>query len=305
MRALGRIIDTVAPTRLPIVIYGETGTGKELVAAEIHIRSGRKGAFVPINVCAVGDTMFEDTLFGHVRGAYTGALRDSPGVLREADGGTLFLDEIGGLGLPLQAKLLRAIETGVYRPLGASRDAHTYLRVLAATNEPLDALVQGGRFRPDLMHRLSGVVITIPSLADRSDDVPLLVDHFLRQLPRAPIGGVSDAAVARLAAERWTGNVRELRQAVEAAAAFADERLDERAVERALAQRAVQRHSPPSGMDDRLILGGLLEDHDWDVDCVADALGVHRATVYRRMKRCGLLDRDSTRRMGSQIRTAV
>ena len=293
MRALRRLIASVGPTRLPVIIYGETGTGKELVAAELHARSARRGAFVPFNVCALGDTMFEDALFGHVRGAYTGASRDAPGFLREADAGTLFLDEISGLGLGLQAKLLRAVETGVYRPLGASRDARSDFRVLAATNERLDGLVQSGRFRADLMHRLGGTVVSVPSLAERRDDIPMLVDHFLRQLPSGGPTAASAGALARLWTEEWTGNVRELRQVVETAAAFAGDVVDEGAVERALAYRATTGQTSPAA-EDRGTLTRALEEFSWDVARVASALGVHRATVYRRMKRCGLSERQAT-----------
>ncbi len=294
MRQLRRLIDSVAPTRVPVVIYGETGTGKELVAAELHARSGRRGAFVPFNVCAVGDTMFEDALFGHVRGAYTGALRDAPGFFREADGGTIFLDEIGALPLALQAKLLRTVETGVFRPLGASRDVRSDFRVIAATNERLDDLVRAGRFRPDLMHRLAGAVITVPALAARRDDIPLLVEHFLERLPGRP-REISAGAMARLWIESWNGNVRELRQVVETAAAFAGDEFDEPSVERALESRAAQNTALASHGDDRAVLSRLLDQFAWDVDRVAEALGVHRATIYRRMKRCGLSERADQR----------
>jgi DNA-binding NtrC family response regulator len=290
MRALRRLIASVAKTRLPVVIYGETGTGKELVAAELHAQSGRRGPFVPVNVCAIGDTMFDDALFGHVRGSFTGAVRDAPGFLREADQGTLFLDEISGLAVSLQAKLLRAVETGVFRPLGATRDARSDFRVLAATNERLDDLVQAGRFRSDLMHRLGGVAVTVPSLGDRRQDIPLLVDHFLRQVAgpreiRATVG-----ATTRLLSTEWPGNVRELRQVVETATAFAGDALDEEAVDRALTYRTTLSGALPTDNAERVLLGGMLEDYDWNVDQVADALGLHRATVYRRMKRCGLTE---------------
>jgi DNA-binding NtrC family response regulator len=298
MRELRRMIAWVAQNRVPVIIYGETGTGKELVAAELHARSGRRGAFVPVNVCAVGDTLFEDALFGHVRGAYTGAQMDSPGFLREAHEGTLFLDEIGGLATSLQAKLLRAIETGVFRPLGARSDVRSEFRVIAATNEHPMELVRDGRFRADLLHRLAGAMITVPTLAQRREDIPLLVEHFLHALPGGSGRRATDAALARLWAEDWSGNVRELRQVVETAAAFGGAELDEAAVGLALAYRPGLVHETwpdDSVVADRARLASLVEEHEGHRGRIAQALGVHRTTVYRRMRRCGLLKQSDAR----------
>src|SRR5512146_522674 len=175
MQRLRALIARVAPTKVPVLIEGETGTGKELVAASLHKQSRRDGAFVAFNVCALSDSMFEDALFGHAKGAFTGAVGESLGFLREANGGTAFLDEISGLPLAQQAKLLRALETGVVRPIGSARDAITDFRLIAATNERVDDLVDQGRFRPDLAHRLRGLVLTLPTLAERVDDIPALV----------------------------------------------------------------------------------------------------------------------------------
>src|SRR4051812_29569272 len=146
MRRLRATIERVATARIPVLIEGATGTGKELVASLLHQLSGRRGAYVAFNVCAIADSMFEDALFGHVRGAYTGASADAPGFLREAHAGTVFLDEIGGLPVALQAKLLRTIETGVLRPIGGSRDVASDFRVVAATNEGVGRLVAEDRF---------------------------------------------------------------------------------------------------------------------------------------------------------------
>ena len=165
--------------------------------------------------------MFEDALFGHVRGAYTGAIGEAMGYLREANGGSAFFDEISGLPLPLQAKLLRAIETGVFRPIGAARDARSDFRPIAATNDDLSELVRDGRFRADLWHRMSGVVLRVPALVDRIDDVPLLARHFLGAAAR-----VTDDAMAALMSRAWPGNVRELRQVLEAASVFANGAID-------------------------------------------------------------------------------
>jgi DNA-binding NtrC family response regulator len=295
MRRLRALIATVAPTRIPVLIEGPTGTGKELVARTLHAESQRSGALVALNVCAVGDSMFEDALFGHARGAYTGAITESAGFLREAHDGTMFLDEITGLPLPLQAKLLRAIETGVFRPIGASRDVRSDFRTVVATNESVDGLVSRGLFRADLAHRLSGVVLAIPALRERSEDIPLLVRHFVARAAHDRIVSVSDSAIEMLMLRDWPGNVRELRQVVETAVAFAASALDAAAISAALAHRS--RAGPTSGgvqagnhnlfMARRELLAAL-ERASWATDAVAETLGVHRATVYRRMKRLGI-----------------
>ena len=289
MRRLRALIETVAPTRLPVLICGPTGAGKELVASALHCMSRRRGPFVPFNVCAISDTMFEDALFGHVRGAFTGAMNDVPGFLKEADGGTVFLDEVSGLMPPLQAKLLRAIETGVFRPVGAKRDVQSDFRVVTATNERIDSLIGDGRFRVDFAHRIGAVTVHVPSLAERPDDIRLLVRHFLDCIGSGHVL-VGDEALELLLAHHWPGNVRELKHVVEWTAAFSNGHLGAETVRAALAQRsslgsqrmdaqALERHE----------LGHLLEQCHWNTDLVAKQLGVHRATLYRRIKRLGLV----------------
>jgi DNA-binding NtrC family response regulator len=287
MRRLRDLIATIAPSRIPVLIEGPTGSGKELVAALLHNLSGRDGAFVAFNVCALGESMFEDALFGHVRGAYTGAICESLGYLREANGGTVFFDEISGLPLPLQAKLLRAVESGVFRPIGSGRDARSDFRLVAATNENVAELVNAGRFRGDLAFRMSGIVLSVPSLSDRRDDIPALAAHFARRTrPKAELTRRAE----RLLQEReWPGNVRELRQVIDAAMIFARDVLDEDAVERALANRAsVGRTACDSASGEREEFTALLAAARWDTARLAEQLGVHRATVYRRAKRFGI-----------------
>lgn len=286
MRRLRELVATVAPTRLAVLIEGQTGTGKELVASLVHRQSGRSGAFVAFNVCALGESMFEDSLFGHVKGAYTGAIAEARGFLREADGGTAFFDEISGLQLALQAKLLRAVETGVFRPIGASRDVRSDFRVVSATNEHLGELVASGRFRADLKHRISGVVIAVPTLAERADDIPDLVRHFAHRAKGGSIEIETDA-MAVLVNSSWPGNVRELKQVVDVACAFSHRRLDMRALDMALTNRATQA-LPSDDRTERRALVAMLQDMAWDVDRVAAHLGTHRATIYRRMKRHGV-----------------
>jgi DNA-binding NtrC family response regulator len=290
IRRLRQTIATVAPARVPVLIEGATGTGKELVASLLHQLSRRRGAFVAFNVCAVAETMFEDALFGHMRGAFTGAAGDMPGFLREAHGGTIFLDEISGLPLPLQAKLLRAVETGVFRPVGGARDTVSDFRLVAATNEQLEALVAGGRFRADLAHRLSGIVIALPTLAERLEDLPVLVEHFARGTP------VTADACRALQERAWPGNVRELKQIVDAALVFATGALDAEAIAAALAHRpravrataAIEAPTDEHLSAERRRLLQLLDRAAWDTERAAEGMGVHRSTLYRRLKRLGI-----------------
>jgi DNA-binding NtrC family response regulator len=291
IRRLRRAITRIATAKLPVLIEGATGTGKELAATLLHQLSGRRGAFVAFNVCALGESMFEDALFGHVRGAYTGAANDSPGFFREAHGGTVFLDEIGGLPGALQAKLLRAIETGVFRPIGASRDSTSDFRIVTATNEPMPGLVRDGRFRADLAFRLSGVVLTMPTLNERPDDIPLLVAHFARGVQVEPI------VVTRLQQLEWEGNVRELKQLIDSSLVFSRGRLDADALDQALSFRSHARSIipvPPSPVaaDDksaeRTFLVDLMRQAAWDTERAAANLCVHRSTLYRRLKRYGI-----------------
>ena len=284
------LVAAVAPTRIPVLIEGATGTGKELVAGLLHKDSRRDGALVAFNVCALSDSMFEDALFGHAKGAFTGAAGETLGFLREANGGTAFFDEISGLPLSLQAKLLRAIETGVVRPIGSSRDAHSDFRVVAATNERIDALVASGRFRADLAQRLSGMVLTVPSLAERVDDIPMLVEHFVRRARPGQCPDVTRAALHMLQDRPWPGNVRELKQTVESALVFSRGLLDVEAFNLVLTQRSrtAGDQAPQAEFVERQRLMKLLAGMSWDTERAAQTLGVHRTTVYRRMRRLGI-----------------
>ena len=297
MRELRRVIKAVAPAKIAVLIEGETGTGKELVAAMLHRESGRNGSFVAFNICAIGETMFEDALFGHARGAYTGALGETLGFLREANGGSAFFDEIGGLGSAMQAKLLRALESGVFRPIGASRDARSDFRTIAATNEHAHDLVAEGRLRSDLAHRLSGIVLSVPPLAERIEDIPILAEHFAHGVRVMPAAG-------RMLQDRpWPGNVRELKQVVDAAVVFSRSVLDVEAVVTALSHRSRQtisvdtngslaRVGGESERDwmtaERRRMTRLLDGAGWNTERVAANLGVHRSTLYRRLKRLGI-----------------
>lgn len=289
MVALRSAIQRIAPTPLPVLIEGPTGSGKELVAQVIHARSRRNGRMVAFNVCAIADSMFEDALFGHVRGAFTGAATDSRGFLAEADHGTVFLDEISGLSTPNQAKLLRALETGTFRPVGGSADRRSEFRVLSATNESLPAMVHDGRFRADLLFRLRGFVLRVPPLGHRLEDVPALAFHFASLARGHAAISISPRASAYLQNYHWPGNVRELRHAVECAVMLSDSPfLDRHDFEMALDRVGDSPLNSAEPFAARDWLKELLDEHRWDTGRVAEHLGIHRATVYRRMQRLGL-----------------
>ena len=226
MRDLFQLLETVAATNSTILISGETGTGKELVARAIHHNSPRRTSrFVAINCSAIPETLLEAELFGHVRGAFTGAVGNRVGRFEQAHKGTLFLDEVGTMGGALQMKLLRALQEKEFERVGDSRPTKVDVRVIAATNSDLGKMVSDGRFREDLFYRLNVIPIRLPSLRDRRDDIPLLVQHFLdrfcRELtpPRATMT-VSQQAMRRLMAYAWPGNVRQLENALERAVAL-------------------------------------------------------------------------------------
>ncbi len=290
MRQLRTLICRIARTSLPVLIEGPTGSGKELVAQAIHSASGRPGKLVPFNVAAVGETLFEDALFGHVKGAFTGATASIPGHLVEAHRGTCFLDEIGALPHALQPKLLRAIETGNFRPLGARLDSSSDFRLVAATNEPVSRLVRLGRFREDLAFRLSGVVIDVPPLRDRTEDVPMLANHFAQSMAceRKPVTFSAEAMLA-LQEREWRGNVRELKHTVERVIALADGPVVGAADVRARSSATPSRPADVAGDERRRAqLRDVLTAVEWDTAKAAAMLGVDRTTVYRRMNRLGI-----------------
>ncbi len=221
MTALRDLIRRVAPTRLPALVLGPSGTGKELVARAIHAMSPRAARpLVPIHCGAVPAELLESELFGHLKGSFTGAASDRPGLIETADGGTLFLDEIGEMPAAMQVKLLRFLADGSYQPVGARAPRMADVRIVAATHLDLTAAVADGSFREDLFYRLKGVVLRTPSLDDRMSDVPLLACIFLRRASEGR-GSFAPDALDWLAARHWPGNVRELRAAVECAAALA------------------------------------------------------------------------------------
>jgi transcriptional regulator with GAF, ATPase, and Fis domain len=221
LRKVMQQIELVAPTHAAVLVTGESGTGKELVARAIHDHSSRKdSAFIKVNCSAVPESLFESEFFGHVRGAFTGALKDKPGRFELADGGTLFLDEIGEAPLAMQAKLLRVLQEQELERVGDTRTRKVDVRIIAATSRDLKKEVDAGRFREDLFYRLSVFPIQIPPLRERRDDIPPLAAHFVKQSARRmnrPTPRITQATIRQLTAHDWPGNVRELQNAVERA----------------------------------------------------------------------------------------
>ncbi|MCY1073034.1 sigma-54-dependent transcriptional regulator [Archangium lansingense] len=220
MRTLYELVERVAHSHAPVLVRGESGSGKELVARALHFEGPRKeGPFVAVNCTAIPNALLESELFGHVKGSFTGATTPRRGLFLEADGGTLFLDEIGDMPPELQAKLLRVLEDGEVRAVGADASRKVDVRVVAATHQELETRVREGRFRQDLFYRLNVVPLHVPPLRERREDIPLLVEHFVAQSrkrnPRARLAGFSPEALAALAAAPWPGNVRELENLVE------------------------------------------------------------------------------------------
>jgi DNA-binding NtrC family response regulator len=222
------MIQRVAPHYRSVLVHGPTGAGKDLIATALHHRSRVSGRFVVLNCSAVVETLFESELFGHVRGAFTGADRDKTGLFELANGGTLFLDEIGDMPLPTQAKLLRAIQNQEILPVGSLTSRKVNVRIVAATHRDLRAAIAGGTFREDLFYRLSMVELTVPPLKDRPEDVPLLARHFIRKFSiefSKQIEGLTPRALLVLQRYNWPGNVRELEHIIGRACMLADDRM--------------------------------------------------------------------------------
>ena len=220
MREVMDLVDRLALVDVPVLIQGETGTGKSLVAGALHARSGRaKGPFVSINCAALPEALLESELFGHAKGAFTGAASDRPGLFAEAESGTLLLDEVGELPMAIQAKLLHVLERGSVRPVGSNRERKVDVRILAATHRDLHDMVQKQTFREDLLYRLDVVTIDIPALKNRKEDILALAEHFLgvfrAKFSHSPVQSFSPAVLARFLDYPWPGNVRELSHVVQ------------------------------------------------------------------------------------------
>ncbi|HWY76922.1 MAG TPA: sigma-54 dependent transcriptional regulator [Verrucomicrobiae bacterium] len=229
MGAVFKMVERVADTDSTILILGESGTGKELVARALHFNSRRQFApFIPVNCSALPENLLESELFGHRKGSFTGAIMDKKGLFHEADGGTIFLDEVGSMSAMLQSRLLRVLQEREVRRIGDNTPTYINVRVLAATNEPLEAKMKGGAFREDLYYRLNVIAINLPSLRERGEDIPLLVAHFLRNKINPRTGQpvqITRQAMEVLSAHNWPGNVRELENAIERAATLCEDNV--------------------------------------------------------------------------------
>jgi two-component system response regulator PilR (NtrC family) len=224
MRQVFELVETIAPTGSTVLITGESGTGKELVARAIHVRSARGDRpFVAVNCGAVTETLLDSELFGHVRGAFTGADANKKGLIEVADKGTIFLDEIGEMSPMLQVKVLRVMQERKFRRVGGTEEVDADIRILAATNRDLGKMVAEGQFREDLYYRINVIPVRLPALRERAEDIPMLAEHFVVKFAeqmRKPISGISREALAHLTAHSWPGNVRELENAIERAVAL-------------------------------------------------------------------------------------
>jgi two-component system, NtrC family, nitrogen regulation response regulator NtrX len=301
-------IERVAPTDARVLITGENGTGKELVARAIHRLSARRDApFVEVNCAAIPSELIESELFGHIRGSFTGAVSDRAGKFEQASGGTLFLDEVGDMAPAAQAKVLRVLEEGVVTPVGGQRSVKVDVRVLSATNKRVEEEIASGGFREDLYYRLNVVPIVIPPLRERRDDIPLLIQHFVDRMARAD--GLAPRtfaaeAVARLRELPWPGNVRELRNTVERLlilSSGAEVRVED--VERLVGGRGSggglgdELLSAPTLVEfreraERAYLLHRLRETDWNVSETARVLDMPRSNLYKKIEKYALVRED-------------
>jgi two-component system nitrogen regulation response regulator NtrX len=304
IRAVIDKIDRVGPTPARVLITGENGTGKELVARAMHARSTRAGGpFIEVNCAAIPSELIESELFGHMKGSFTGAIADRAGKFEQADGGTLFLDEVGDMSLAAQAKVLRVLQDGVVTRIGGSKPVEVDVRVLAATNKHLEAEIAEGRFREDLYYRLNVVPVHVPPLRERREDIPLLVAHFVAVLashegiaPRA----VTPEAVEALSRLDWQGNVRELRNTIERLLILsAGPRITADDVARLVGTRGEELGGLGSLLEcktfdefkhaaEQAFLLAKLREYDWNVSETARGLDMPRSNLYKKIERYGL-----------------
>lgn len=292
-------IDRVAQTNSTVLILGETGTGKELVARNIHFKSQRAAQpFIKINCAALPGELIESELFGYEKGAFTGAYMRKIGQFEAAHTGTLFLDEIGDMSLPAQSKVLRAIEENEILRLGGVKPIKIDVRLIAATNQNLKELVREKRFRSDLYHRINVMTIKIPPLRERREDIPVLVEHFLKENcinNNIPIKVFSDKAKHYLYNQQWPGNVRELKHLMDKLTVFVNNQIIEMKdindlIEKETAER-IQFKTARGDMERNLIIAALNQT-DWHFTKTAESLGIDRSTLFRKMKNLGIKKSD-------------
>jgi two-component system nitrogen regulation response regulator NtrX len=299
LQAVRELIEKVGPTTARVLITGENGTGKELVARALHQASPRRDKpLVEVNCAAIPSELIESELFGHMKGSFTGAFADRTGKFEQADGGTLFLDEVGDMSLSAQAKLLRVLQEGVVTRIGGSKPIRVDVRVLAATNKDLEVEIGEGTFREDLLYRLNVVPIDVPALRERTGDIPDLVIHFTEELAAGagvPGRKFAEDAVRRLQARIWPGNVRELRNAVERALILAPGKVIRAAdIDLLLPPPVVPDASGGQTFEmfrqesEKIFLEQKLREHDWNVSETARAIKMPRSNLYKKMERYGL-----------------
>jgi DNA-binding NtrC family response regulator len=293
-----KLVARVAPSTATVLVVGESGTGKELVARAIHNRSPRAAKpFVPVNCTALSESLLESELFGHARGAFTGAVAAKRGLFETANGGTLFLDEIGDMGPKMQAQILRVLQDGEMRPVGGTEAIRVDVRLVCATNRDLDAEVKSGRFREDLYFRINVVTVRMPPLRDRSGDIPILVRHFINKIARREgraEASVSPEALDVLCHYGWPGNVRELENAIERAVAVAKGNVvlpSDLPVEvyggAEVAPASIIEDRPTLGELEKRYIALVLTECGGNKKKAAEKLGIDRRTLYRALERSG------------------
>jgi transcriptional regulator with PAS, ATPase and Fis domain len=301
MEKVFRMVEKVAETESTILIYGESGTGKELIAREIHFRSSRaNNPFVSINCGALPESLLESELFGHVKGSFTGAIRDKEGLFKVAQGGSFFLDEVGETSPTIQVKLLRVLQEREIIPVGGTNPIKVDVRLIAATNADLEKAVSHEKFRADLFYRLNVIPIHLPPLRKRKDDVPLLVNHFLKKYNERTSAEtpktISREAMEVLAAYAWPGNVRELENVIERAVILEEspeikvESLPEKLRSRGEAHTSLITDRAEVTLEEleREYLLKVLEDTNWQKKRASSILGINASTLYRKIQRYNL-----------------
>jgi two-component system response regulator PilR (NtrC family) len=291
IRRVSELITQVADSKANVLISGESGTGKEVVARAIHQRGVRcDKPFVAVSCAAIPETLLESELFGHVKGAFTGAIQNKKGLFEVADGGTLFLDEVGELTLAVQVKLLRAIQEKCFRRVGGSGDTRANVRIIAASNRRLDEEVAAGHFREDLYYRLNVIEIPLPPLRDRSEDIPLLIAHFIEKYATELENGVThatDEVITRLIEYRFPGNVRELENVIERAVALSrSEVLDLDSLPPAVLSPAASGETPRITSSEGIDLETMLNDYEREL--LKEALQVAKGVKKRASKLVGV-----------------
>jgi transcriptional regulator with PAS, ATPase and Fis domain len=300
MRRLFGILEQVSESDATVLLEGESGTGKELFAKAIHALSPRKaGPLMTINCGSLPDTLLESELFGYEKGAHSTAFKDKPGRLAVANGGTLFLDEIGDISPALQVRLLRVLQDKTYEPLGSTKSLKTDVRIVAATNKNLQKLLEEGKFRQDLFYRINVVRLVLPPLRDRREDIPLLVEHFIRKFSRLSgkeIQGLSPDAIPVLMSHTFPGNVRELENIIEYATVVCKngtigiEHLPDffRNPEENRSNRPPETRPSSLGEMERSYIREALKRNQWNRTATAAEMGIHPTTLWRKMKRLNI-----------------